>query len=79
MIQILKAWLAAVFVSPKVRFAFWGMVGVVLTVQLPTVPEVQMPEWLKLLVQLGVGTLIPWVTELVKQKATEPIEQKAGK
>lgn len=68
MLDIIKLWLKAVFVDRRVATAFWGLIGVVLTVQLPNVPEATMPEWLKLLLTMGAGWLMPRVTEFLRSK-----------
>lgn len=71
MLELFKAWLHAVFVNQRVRAAFWGMIGTVMVVELPTVPDATMPQWAKLLLQLAVGTLIPWVADLVKKQVAD--------
>jgi hypothetical protein len=67
-LAILKAWLKAVFVDRRVAAAFWGLIGVILTVQLPDVPEATLPEWAKLLLTMLSGWLMPRITEFFRSK-----------
>ena len=68
MLELVKAWFYAVLVDPKVRAGLWGLVALVLGVEVPF-DKAAMTSREVFLLGVATGWLIPHVREFVNQKS----------